>query len=107
MTLFTRDSFGRMGGYHTNPASGEGPRVKIHRNAKATPSMRALIVERVRRDRGAWRTPPRRPELRAARRPNGWRAIASAALADRSSRPHESPRRTPAQLTAAIGALLF
>ena len=53
MTLFTRDSFRRMGVTTPTQLLERGPRVKIHRNAKTTPSMRALIVERGRRDH--WR----------------------------------------------------
>jgi transposase InsO family protein len=82
--------------------------VKIHRNAKTTPSMRALIVERVRRDR--WRVAEAAAAAGVTRRTAAkWlarhRAGGTAALEDRSSRPHESPRRTPAHLTAAIVAL--
>src|SRR5262245_38233814 len=108
MTLFTRDSFGRMGVTTPTQLPERGPRVKIHRNAKTTPSMRALIVERVRRDH--WRVAEAAAAAGVTRRTAAkWlarhRVGGPAALADRSSRPHESPRRTPAPLTAAIGAL--
>lgn len=48
MTLFTRDSLERMGVTTRSIQSERGPRVKLHRNAKTTPEMRALIVQRIR-----------------------------------------------------------
>src|SRR5712691_7787802 len=50
MRLFTRDSLERMGVTTRSVQSERGPRVKLHRNAKTTPAMRALIVDRIRRE---------------------------------------------------------
>jgi len=107
MTLFTRDSLERMG-VTTRPVQSErGPRVKLHRNAKTTPTMRALIVQRIRQDQ--W--PP--PEAAAAagvsvRTTYKWlrrhRLGGRPALEDASSRPHHLPRRTPPETVAAIVA---
>ncbi len=47
MTLFTRDSLERMGVTTRSVPSERRPRVKLHRNAKTTPHMRALLVHRV------------------------------------------------------------
>ena len=106
MTLFTRDSFRRMGVTTPTQLLERGPRVKIHRNAKTTPSMRALIVERVQRDQ--WRVTEAAAAAGVTRRTAAkWlarhRAGGRAALEDRSSRPHRSPRRTTdAQVTAIL-----
>jgi len=107
MTLFTRDSLERMG-VTTRPVQSErGPRVTLHRNAKTTPTMRALIVQRIRQDQ--W--PP--PEAAAAagvsvRTTYKWlrrhRLGGRPALEDASSRPHHLPRRTPPETVAAIVA---
>src|SRR6266850_6491570 len=48
MRLFTRDSLERMGVTTRSVQSERRPRVKLHRNAKTTPHMRALLVHRVR-----------------------------------------------------------
>ena len=84
--------------------------MKLHRNAKTTPHMRALLVDRITVQR--WR-----PELaaRAAgvsrRTAYKWlrrhREGGRAALDDRSSRPHRQPRRTPADRIAAIVAARY
>jgi transposase InsO family protein len=108
MTLFTRDSFRRMGVTTPTQLLERGPRVKIHRNAKTTPSMRALIVERVRRDH--WRVAEAAAAAGVTRRTAAkWlarhRAGGRPALEDRSSRPHRSPRRTAAAHVTAIVAL--
>ena len=50
MTLFTRDSLERMGVTTRSIQSERGPRVKLHRNAKTTPTMRALMVHRIRHE---------------------------------------------------------
>ena len=50
MTLFTRGSLERMGVTRHPVPSERRPRVKVHRNAKTTPRMRALIVHRVRQE---------------------------------------------------------
>jgi transposase InsO family protein len=108
MTLFTRDSFRRMGVTTPTQLLERGPRVKIHRNAKTTPSMRALIVERVRRDH--WRVATAAAAAGVTRRTAAkWlarhRTGGKPALEDRSSRPHRSPRQTQAGHIAAIVAL--
>jgi len=105
--LFTRDSLERMGVTTRSIQSERGPRVKLHRNAKTTPTMRALIVQRIRQDQ--W--PP--PEAAAAagvsvRTTYKWvrrhRLGGRPALEDASSRPHHLPRRTPPETVAAIVA---
>src|SRR5713101_8522331 len=108
MTLFTRDSFGRMGVTTPTQLPERGPRVKIHRNAKTTPSMRALIVERVHRDH--WHVAQAAAAAGVTRRTAAkWlarhRGGGRPALDDRSSRPHRSPRQTKAVHIAAIVAL--
>ena len=50
MRLFTRDSLERMGVTTRSVQSERRPRVKLHRNAKTTPHMRALIVQRIRHE---------------------------------------------------------
>src|SRR5262245_13192656 len=110
MTLFTRDSLERMGVTTRSVQSERGPRVKLHRNAKTTPTMRALIVQRIRQEH--W--PP--AEAAAAvgisvRTTYKWlrrhRLGGRPALEDGSSRLHRQPRRTPAIVTAAIVAARY
>ena len=84
--------------------------MKLHRNAKTTPHMRALLVDRITTHR--WR-----PDLaaRAAgvsrRTAYKWlrrhREGGRAALADRSSAPHHQPRRTASTQVAAIIAARY
>lgn len=84
--------------------------MKLHLNAKTTPHMRALLVDRITVQR--WR-----PELaaRAAgvsrRTAYKWlrrhREGGRTALDDRSSRPHRQPRRTSADRIAAIVAARY
>jgi transposase InsO family protein len=79
--------------------------VKLHRNAKTTPHMRALLVLRIRTL--GW---PIEQAAAAAgiatRTAYKWlaryRQGGHAALADRSSRPHRQPRRTPREVITAI-----
>jgi transposase InsO family protein len=79
--------------------------VKIHRNAKTTPSMRALLVSRVREevwvvaDAAAAAGVSVRTAYKWLRR---YRLGGAAALEDRSSRPHHQPQRTSAAKVAAI-----
>src|SRR5215831_17676759 len=99
MTLFTRDSFRRMGVTTPTQLPERGPRVKIHRNAKTTPSMRALIVERVRQHH--WRVAEAAAAAGVTRRTAAkWlarhRGGGRPALDDGSSRPRRSPRQTSA-----------
>jgi transposase InsO family protein len=79
--------------------------VKLHRNAKTTPHMRALLVDRVGTlhwpvaiAAGAAGVTPRTAYKWLARHRTG----GLPALADRSSRPHRQPRRTPAAVVSAI-----
>jgi transposase InsO family protein len=80
--------------------------VKLHRNAKTTPAMRALIIHRIRQE--AW--PPVQAATAAGvsvRTTYKWlrryRLGGRPALEDRSSRPHRSPRQTaPAQIAAIV-----
>ena len=90
----------------THP-SRRGLRVKIHRNAKTTVAMRALMVHRVTRQ--AW-SPAAAADAAgvSVRTVYKWaaryRGGGHAALADASSRPHRSPRRTPASVLGPIVA---
>ena len=81
--------------------------MKLHRNAKTTPAMRALLVERVRQQQ--W--PPAEAAAAAGisvRTTYKWlrrhRLGGRPALEDASSRPHRQPRRTSAVVTAQIVA---
>ena len=110
MTLFTRDSLERMGVTTRSVQSERGPRVKLHRNAKTTPTMRALIVHRIRQDQ--W--PPTKAAAAAGisvRTAYKWlrrhRLGGRPALEDASSRPHRQPRRTNAAVTARIVAARY
>jgi transposase InsO family protein len=82
--------------------------VKLHRNAKTTPAMRALIVQRIRRDH--W--PPAAAAAAAGisvRTTYKWlrrhRLGGRPALEDGSSRPHRQPRRTAPAVAARIVAV--
>jgi transposase InsO family protein len=84
--------------------------VKIHRNAKTTPLMRALIVHRVRAEH--WRVTEAAAAAGVTRRTAAkwlarFQAGGAPALEDRSSRPEHSPRRTSAACVAAIMALRY
>jgi transposase InsO family protein len=79
--------------------------VKLHRNAKTTPHMRALLVHRVRMLH--WPVTTAAEAAGVARR-TAYKWLARhrhggvSALNDRSSRPHRQPRRTPAAIVSAI-----
>lgn len=84
--------------------------MRVHRNAKTTPYMRALLVDRIRQH--GWAL----AEAAAAAGVSGrtaytWlqrhRLGGHAALEDRSSRPHRQPRRTPPDVVAAILAARY
>jgi transposase InsO family protein len=79
--------------------------VKLHRNAKTTPHMRALLVHRVRILHWSVASAAAAAGI-AIRTAYKWLARhrhgGDAALADRSSQPHRHPRRTPAAVVAAI-----
>ena len=79
--------------------------MKLHRNAKTTPNMRALIVDRVRQQQWspAEAAAAAGVSVRTAykwlrRQRLGGRAL----LEDASSRPHRQPRRTAPSMVAAI-----
>ena len=101
---------GKNGRYHTFHSVREGPRVKLHRNAKTTPTMRALIVHRIRQEQ--W--PPAEAAAAAGvsvRTTYKWlrrhRLGGRPALEDASSRPHCQPRRTSPDTVAAIVAARY
>src|SRR4029453_4738560 len=105
MTLFTRGSLEKMGVTPRPVQSERGPRVKLHRNAKTTPTMRALIVQRIRQDQ--W------PPTEAAAAAGGsvrttYKWLRRHGLAggprveDAPSGPHPLPRRTSPATVAAI-----
>ena len=77
--------------------------MKLHRNAKTTPHMRALLVDRVRVPHwsAAAAADAAGVSLRTAYK---WRARqragGRAALEDRASTPHRQPRGRPAQVEA-------
>ena len=107
MRLFTRDSLERMGVTTRSIQSERGPRVKLHRNAKTTPIMRALIVQRI----GQEQWPPAEAAAAAGisvRTTYKWlrrnRLGGRPALEDASSRPQRQPRRTSTATVAAIVA---
>jgi transposase InsO family protein len=84
--------------------------VKLHRNAKTTPTMRALIVQRIRQEQ--W--PPVEAAAAAGisvRTTYKWlrrhRLGGRPALDDASSRPHRQPRRTAADTVTAIVTARF
>ena len=86
------------------------PRVTVHRNAKTTPHMRALLVSRIQVEHWS-------PVAAAAaagisvRTAYKWLARyrfgGRAALVDRSSTPHNQPRRTPPEVVARIVAARY
>ena len=81
--------------------------MKLHRNAKTRPHMRALLVQRVRTQQWPVATAAVAAGV-AIRTAYKWLARhrhgGVAALDDRSSQPHRQPRRTPAALVGAIVA---
>jgi transposase len=90
--------------------SERGPRVKLHRNAKTTAAMRALLVHRIRQEQ--W--PPAEAATAAGvsvRTTYKWlrryRLGGRPALEDASSRPHRQPRRTSPETVAAIVAARY
>ena len=81
--------------------------MKLHRNAKTTPHMRALLVYRVQRLHWPVATAAAAAGI-ASRTAYKWlarhRLGGAAALEDRSSQPHRQPTRTPAAVVSAIVA---
>ncbi len=84
--------------------------MKLHRNAKTTPHMRALLVDRIRHQR--W-TPAAAASAAgiSVRSTYKWlarhRIGGASALEDRPSTPHHQPRRTAAAITARIVAARY
>ena len=82
--------------------------MKLHRNAKTTPHMRALLVERVRVRR--WRVSSAAKAAGVSRRTafkwlGRWRDGGAAGLEDRPSTPLRQPRRTsPARVAGIVAA---
>lgn len=81
--------------------------MKLHRNAKTTPQMRALMIERITVQ--GW-TQARTAEaagvsIRTVAKWAARRRAGDVALFDRSSRPQRSPRQLPAERAAHIVAL--
>jgi transposase InsO family protein len=76
--------------------------VKVHRNAKTTPLIRALLHERVRQQ--GWSV-SRAAAAHGISRRTVYRWLGRSGWADRSSRPHRQPRRTPEKKVAAILAV--
>jgi transposase InsO family protein len=79
--------------------------VKLHRNAKTTPHMRALLVDRIRQQH--W-TPVAAAAAAGISVRSAYKWLArhrqggALALQDRSSQPHRQPRRTAASVVSAI-----
>jgi len=84
--------------------------VKLHRNAKTTPHMRALLVDRIRHQRWTPHTAASAAGI-SVRSAYKWLARHHAggvmALEDRPSTPHRQPRRTAPVVTARIIALRY
>src|SRR5215204_3610531 len=108
MRLFSRDSWERMGVTTRSVPSERKPRVKLHRNAKATPHMRALLVSRVRVQHWCASTAAAAAGVSVRMAYKGLarhRVEGRPALKDHSSTPHRQPRRGPSR--AAAPAALF
>ena len=94
-TLFIRESLERMGVTTPTIHVWRAPRIRLHRNAKTTPLMRQLIVDRV---TGQHWTQARAAEAAGvsvrtvAKWVARWRAGDRACI-DAVSRPHRQPRR--------------
>ena len=84
--------------------------MKLHRNAKTTPHMRALLVDRIRRQQWTPHTAAEAAGI-SVRTAYKWlaryRVGGAAALEDRASTPHHQPRRTPPAVTARIMAARY
>jgi transposase InsO family protein len=97
----------RMGVTTRSVPSERGPRVKLHRNAKTTPHMRALLVHRVRVLHWPVRTAATAAGI-AARTAYKWlarhRTQGLPGLEDRPSTPSRQPRRTSAAVVSAVVA---
>jgi transposase InsO family protein len=84
--------------------------VKLHRNAKTTPHMRALLVDRIRHRHWTPRAAAEAAGI-SVRSAYKWlarhRAGGAAALEDRASTPHHQPRRTTPAVMAQILAARY
>ena len=84
--------------------------MKLHRNAKTTPHMRALLVDRIRHQQWAPATAASAAGI-SVRSAYKWlarhRTGGAAALEDRASTPHHQPRRTAPAMTARILAARY
>ena len=84
--------------------------MKLHRNAKTTPHMRALLVDRIRHQQWTPATAASAAGI-SVRSAYKWlarhRGGGVAALEDRTSRPHGQPRRTSPAMTARIVAARY
>ena len=84
--------------------------MKLHRNAKTTPHMRALLVDRIRHQRWTPQTAASAAGI-SVRSVYKWlarhRAGGVLALEDRPSTPHGQPRRTTPAMTARIIAARY
>lgn len=82
----------------------EGLRMRVHRNAKTTPKMRQLLIERVRRH--GWTqaavAAAAGVSVRTVAKWIGRARFGDTRLEDRSSRPHRQPRTLDVARTAAI-----
>jgi len=102
------DLIWEAGGCETAALSPEEARMNSHQNARTTPHSRAEIVRRLETHHQPIRRVAR--ELGVCDRTvRKWgarsRAEGVAGLADRSCRPHRSPRATPAAVVAQVEAL--
>lgn len=81
--------------------------MKLHRNAKTTPKMRQLLIDRVTRQ--GWTRPAAATaagiSVRTVAKWIGRARHGDTTLEDRGSQPHRQPRRVPVATTAAIVAL--
>ena len=84
--------------------------MKLHRNAKTTPHMRALLVERIRHHHWPVSTAATAAGI-SVRTAYKWlarhRTGGAAALDDRRSTPHRQPRRTAPDVIARIVAARY
>lgn len=84
--------------------------MKLHRNAKTTPHMRALLVDRIRHQHWTPATAASAAGI-SVRSAYKWlarhRTGGASALQDRASTPHHQPRRTAPAVTARIVAARY
>src|SRR6185295_408276 len=103
-TLFIRRSLETMGAAKPTQGFPEGLRMRLHRNAKTTPKMRQLLIDRVTRH-GWTQAAAATAAGISVRTVAKWIARGrhgAAALEDASSRPHRQPRTLDRARTTAI-----